>query len=162
MEEGMIDILFMKKDINVFARASIEKWSRRWMLGQLCKILLMPFISTDACQCSAIILKQWLICLWNLSIAEVYLPSKSWWPFCAPFLALCFPACTIDCVLFMQEERTKEKNLRTAQSQTHFKGEREVSFYLTKNTWRTCSLQQLGLTRLHKTTKMIHGCLRMF
>ena len=42
-EEQMIEILLVKKELNVFAKAVIEEWSGRCILGQWCTILLNAF-----------------------------------------------------------------------------------------------------------------------
>ena len=42
-KEWMTEILLMKNKLNVFAKAAIEEWSGRCILGQRCKILLNAF-----------------------------------------------------------------------------------------------------------------------
>ena len=44
-EEQMTKILLIKNKFNVFAKATIEEWSGRCILGQRCKILLNTFRS---------------------------------------------------------------------------------------------------------------------
>ena len=66
-EEWMTEILFMKNELKVFARATIEEWSGRCSLGQRCKILLNAFHNDWwSPECSAII--------WN---SELILPLTS-------------------------------------------------------------------------------------
>ena len=42
-EDRMMEILFMKKELKIFANAAIQEWSGRYILGQRCKILLNAY-----------------------------------------------------------------------------------------------------------------------